>query len=263
MAKKTIQQTEQPQPELLLPREEVQAQITDRIEKGKAILGSAISNANELEDVRNKRKIWHEYNEELLARLFTNDKISKDYISKSRVGFFSMGQSSFYEDVEDFRQSIQKKLTNLESINERLSLFPEAAVVSKKQLDITTEVAFLLHPIIKKECMELVESGYFGEAVEKSFKIVRDKLRTLTGYETSSEAFGKGGLFIKGAAASNVEDDFQSAVKFLGMSIDFFRNEKAHTTTANVSNEEKAYQYLILSSVALQHLDHGEIRKAN
>lgn len=263
MSKKSTQSSTLPQPELLQSRGDVQAQILDRIEKGKALLNGPISNANELDEVRNKRKIWHEYNEELLARLFTNEKVSKDYISKSSVGVFSMGPSSFYEDVEDFRESVQRKITNLESINERLALFPEAVGVVKDQTDESNGVMSLLHPIIKKECVELVESGYLGEAVERSFKIVRDKLRTLTGFETSSEAFGKGRLFIKGAAASNVEKDFQDAVKFLGMSIDFFRNEKAHTVTANVVSAEKAYQYLVLSSVALQHLDRGEIRKTN
>ena len=251
-ARKSPFTTELTQPELLLPKDDARLQIVDRIEKGKEILNSSISNAQELETVKNKRKIWHEYNIELLARIFTNEKESKEYISKSssRIGFVSMGPTPFYEQVEDFRESINRKISNLESLNERLNLIPEANTVVNKQAEDTNGFSALLHPVIRKECAELVNSGYFGEAVEKSYKIVRDKLRTLTGFETSSDAFGKGGLFIKGAAASNVEDDFQKAVKFLGMSIDNFRNEKAHTTTANITGEVKAYQYLVLSSVA-------------
>ena len=261
--RKTTPAVQLPQPELSQPREDVRLQIADRITKGQDILNAAITNDPELEEARNKRKIWHEYNEELLGRVFTNEKEAKEYRSNANpsIAFVSMGPTPFYEKVDDFRASMKRRISNLESLQERLVLIPEAKGVAKSEADEAQGISSLLHPIIRKECVGLVESGYFGEAVEKSFKIVRDKLRTLTGHETSSEAFGKGNLFIKGAAASNVEDDFQSAVKFLGMSIDFFRNEKAHTVTANVSSEDKAYQYLVLSSIALQHLDRGEIRK--
>ena len=62
---------------------------------------------------------------------------------------------------------------------------------------------------------------------------MRDRLRTFTSYETGSEAFGKGRLYIDGAAASQVDDDFQNGVKFLTMAIDRFRNEKSHTADGN------------------------------
>lgn len=263
MAKQT-KNPELPQPELLITRKDAEAQIIERIEKGKGILNTPITNAEQLDAARNQRKIWHEYNEELLSRIFSNEKISKDYTSKSTPAFFSLGSEGFYQDIEDFRESVQRKLTNLESLLERIQLFPEPVGMQKKEQGSEAELKSLglLHPIIKKECVGLVDAEYYGEAVEKSFKIVRDKLRTLTGYETTSEAFGKGHLFVKGAAASNVEADFQSAIKFLGMSIDYFRNEKAHTTTANITDRAKALQYLVLSSIALQHLENGEIRSS-
>src|SRR5262249_6459385 len=85
-----------------------------------------------------------------------------------------------------------------------------------------------LHPKIKKACIPLCHNGHLAEGVEKSFRIVRDRLRKLTSYETGSEAFGKGGLRIKGAAEPHVANDFNEGVKFLTMAIDRFRNEKAH-----------------------------------
>jgi len=42
-----------------------------------------------------------------------------------------------------------------------------------------------LHPEISTRCLSLFESGAYVEAVEKSFKVVRDRLRALTNYETS------------------------------------------------------------------------------
>lgn len=91
-------------------------------------------------------------------------------------------------------------------------------------------IDFLLHNEIISKCSELYLQKLYAEAVEKSFKIVKDRLRKLTGFEKGSDAFGSGKLYIKGASAPNVDDDFNKAVKYLTMSIDMFRNEKSHTS---------------------------------
>jgi len=114
-----------------------------------------------------------------------------------------------------------------------------------------------LHPEIKKACLPLCQNGHLAEGVEKSFKIVRDRLRKLTGYETGSDAFGKAGLRIKGAAEPHVADDFNEGVKFLTMAIDRFRNEKAHVVDGNVRDEVRAYEYLRLSSLAMHLPENG------
>lgn len=118
-----------------------------------------------------------------------------------------------------------------------------------------------IHPLIKEKCTSLYLSKEYAEAVEKSFKIVRDKLRELTGHETGSEAFGKGKLHIKGASAPNVDEDFNQAVKFLTMAIDMFRNEKSHTSDSKINDPIRAYQYLAMSSLALSLLENSEIKK--
>lgn len=117
----------------------------------------------------------------------------------------------------------------------------------------------LLHHAIIAKCEKLFWSGHYPQAVELSFKIVRDRLRQLTGYEKGSEAFGKGKLHVKGAIAPHVDADFNEGVKFLTMAIDMFRNEKMHTAEIGVDNSTKALQYLILGSLAMRLLDGGEI----
>jgi len=117
-----------------------------------------------------------------------------------------------------------------------------------------------IHPEIKNKCYELYKNKTYAEAVEKIFKVVRDRLRDLTGYEKGSDAFGKGKLYIKGASASNVDDDFNQAVKFLTMAIDQFRNEKSHTADAKIEDPIRAYQYLMLSSLAMSLLENTQIR---
>jgi uncharacterized protein (TIGR02391 family) len=117
----------------------------------------------------------------------------------------------------------------------------------------------LLHADVLSKCQKLFESGHYPEAVEKSFRLVRDRLRALTGFEKGSEAFGKGKLHIKGAIAFHVDKDFNEAVKFLTMAIDMFRNEKTHTSETGVDDPTKALQYLILSSLAMRLLDGAEV----
>ena len=137
----------------------------------------------------------------------------------------------------------------------------ESKKMSNTEKPISTQALENLHKNVKQKCSKLYTDGHYPEAVEKSFKVVRDRLRELTTYETGSEAFGKGGLYIKGASAENVDNDFQSAVKFLTMAIDRFRNEKSHTSDGNINDSVRAYEYLTLSSLAMRLLDDSEVRE--
>ena len=116
-----------------------------------------------------------------------------------------------------------------------------------------------LHPMVREKCESLFKNKEYSEAVEKGFKIVRDRLRELTGFERGADAFGKGKLHIKGAAAKHVDVDFNHAVKYLTMAIDMFRNEKSHTADGNIDNPNRAFEYLVLSSLALNFLSKSEI----
>jgi len=116
-----------------------------------------------------------------------------------------------------------------------------------------------LHSDITAKCSSLFKKKEYPEAVEKGFKVVRDRLRELTGHETGSEAFGKGKLHIKGASAPHVDEDFNQGVKFLTMAIDRFRNEKSHTSDGNIDNPGRAYEYLTLCSLAMHLLENAEI----
>jgi uncharacterized protein (TIGR02391 family) len=117
-----------------------------------------------------------------------------------------------------------------------------------------------IHPDVWRKCGSLFSDGAYAEAVEKSFKIVRDRLRELTNYETGADAFGKGRLHVPGAIASHVEEDFNKGVQFLTMAIDRFRNEKSHTSDGNIEDPSRALQYMILSSLALCLLERATPR---
>ncbi|MBU2543278.1 TIGR02391 family protein [Patescibacteria group bacterium] len=130
---------------------------------------------------------------------------------------------------------------------------------STKRKPQSTPDLSVLHQEIYNKCHSLFEKEEYPEAVEKGFKVVRDRLRVLTGHETGSKAFGNTKLHIKGAVAQNVDHDFNEGVKFLTMAIDMFRNEKSHTSDAKIDDPQRAYEYLSLSSLAMNLLDQAEI----
>ena len=204
----------------------------------------------------------------LLMSIFDADTHEYNRYSRSVTRIDRAGYSTHGTPIEEVREGLKNGLgaskAQLEGIKsgfledlEDMGFSSGVAPETKQSLSSTLEG---LHQEIQEKCLQTFEAGAFAEAVEKSFKIVRDKLRNLTGHETGSEAFGKGNLHIKGAAAANVEDDFNQAVKFLTMSIDMFRNEKSHTSDGQIDDPVRAHHYLTLSSLALNLLEGAEIR---
>lgn len=98
---------------------------------------------------------------------------------------------------------------------------------------------------------KLLNSGHYFNAVEESYKIVRQKLKEITGKEKAHEAFAELNLVkIFGHNPTNdVEKDFFEGVKFLHMAIQFLRNEKAHTPAQDL-DKNLAIHYISLASLA-------------
>ena len=166
----------------------------------------------------------------------------------------------YYKGVASEGKNICEAIENFMKLSTRLIRQLEMKTGAENLSTSNVQISLSnLHPEIYNKCHQLYENGTYAEAVEKGFKVVRDKLRNLTGHETGSEAFGKRNLHIKGAAASNVDEDFNAGVKFLTMSIDRFRNEKSHTSDAKIEDPIRAYEYLRLSSLAMNLLDASEI----
>jgi uncharacterized protein (TIGR02391 family) len=96
----------------------------------------------------------------------------------------------------------------------------------------------------------LTNQDYF-HAVEESYKMVREKLREITGKERATEAFAAANIdkLFGHQPANDAEKDFFEGVKFLNMSIQFLRNEKAHTT-ATPLERNLAIHYISLASLS-------------
>lgn len=194
---------------------------------------------------------------------YINDRLPKTMMSRDTEALMQgicLASWLYYEGVALEGENIYEAINNFFALLDRLIRRLEMKIKSdSKSISVTKRHLADLHPQIYSKCHELYEKNVYAEAIEKSFKVVRDRLRKITGYETGSDAFGRSKLHIKGAAAPNVDQDFNDAVKFLTMAIDRFRNEKSHTSDAKIDDHIRAYEYLRLSSLAMNLLEDAEI----
>jgi uncharacterized protein (TIGR02391 family) len=230
---------------LLKPRGEVKKAIAARIRAGKDLAAKAeiAESTGGYEDWLFILAEWRETTAADLTTLYEERDIGREFTAVTETAEHSSPRFTFPHS----KRALETGLFWLDQLIGRLELV----------VGISPDVFAIesLHPEIYAKCRNLYEGGDYAEAVEKSFKLVRDRLRALTGHETGSEAFGKGHLYIDGAAATHVDEDFQNGVKFLTMAIDRFRNEKSHTADGNISDPIRAYEYLRLSSLAMHLLE--------
>ena len=98
---------------------------------------------------------------------------------------------------------------------------------------------------------KLLNDGHYFNAVEEAYKVVRKKLKEVSGKEKATDAFNKANYKkVFGHEPKNeAEKDFFKGVKFLHMSIQFLRNEKAHTPARDL-DKNLAIHYISLASLA-------------
>lgn len=252
-------------------RQEAAAALLVRIASGNELRKMPVRNKAELSELRALSYTWNDGNKALLEALFTTTVIADEYAHDVVFGVLG-GDFDLASEAAEATDWIKGKLRRLEGVVERLQFMDEPEAEAGQVLarpgaqPVRVEQAIALeslHPSILDRCRVLYEAGAFGEAVEKGFKLVRDRLRALTSFEMGSDAFGRGGLRVDGSAAAHVDADFQAGVKFLTMAIDRFRNEKSHTADGNITDPIRAYEYLRLSSLALHLLERAHTEQSS
>jgi len=151
--------------------------------------------------------------------------------------------------------------------------FPENKINAGKQIgrklfggvkdEITTEAEIVdgkINIVLQKDVFshvqDLLQNGHYFNAVEEAYKIVRYKLRDITGKEKAHEAFKSANypVIFGHAAKDAVEADFFEGVKFLHMAIQKLRNEKAHTPAHKI-DKNLAIHYIVLASLSYDLID--------
>lgn len=98
---------------------------------------------------------------------------------------------------------------------------------------------------------KLLSDGHYFVAVEEAYKVVRKKLKDMSGKERATDAFSNSNYdkIFGHQPVDDVEKDFYEGVKFLHMAIQFLRNEKAHTPASDL-DKNLAIHYIALASLA-------------
>src|ERR1700683_592442 len=108
----------------------------------------------------------------------------------------------------------------VEIFDSTLVSFTTEATVSKNKIEIE------IHEDIYSHIGQYLASGDYFHAVEESYKLVREKLREITGKEKATDAFAEANIekLLGHQPANEAEKDFFEGVKFLNMAIQFLRN---------------------------------------
>ena len=144
----------------------------------------------------------------------------------------------------------------IEKIANKLQMYPSQKVEVNNNMINNIEdvkVTINIRPEIYEHIKRYLATQDYYHAVEESYKIVRQKLRELTGEEKASQAFCETNIAkIFGHNPSDAaEKDFFEGVKFINMAIQNFRNEKAHTP-AKPLDKNLAIHYISLASLAYE-----------
>ncbi|MEI2826892.1 MAG: TIGR02391 family protein [Dermatophilaceae bacterium] len=126
----------------------------------------------------------------------------------------------------------------------------EASVTANK-------IQIEIHDDIYDHIGQYLATGDFFHAVEESYKLVREKLREVTGHEKASDVFNNSAqnvahskaLFGKATPATAAEADFFRGIGYLHLGVQHLRNEKAHTPASPI-DPNLAIHYIALASLA-------------
>ena len=152
--------------------------------------------------------------------------------------------TSYYE--------IKESINKLEGLKEIL----ENDLTDNDEKNFDDLLNIKIKPEIYKHIKQYLDVENYFHAVEESYKVVREKLKEITGEEKANNAFNeKNFKKIFGYEPKNeIEKDFFDGVKFLHMAIQMFRNEKTHSLAGDL-NKNRAYHYIVLASLAYELID--------
>jgi predicted nucleotide-binding protein len=100
----------------------VATQLQGRIQRGQDILNREINTRSDLETTRSEIGKWRDYNLDLLKKLFTTETLYGEYRSTCNP---SRAARDEYDAIRVQLETVPCQISKLESILERLDLYPE------------------------------------------------------------------------------------------------------------------------------------------
>jgi predicted nucleotide-binding protein len=109
-------------PQLLVPRDQLQSEIDERLELAREFVQRPIADRAQLAALSNDFYTWSDYNKALLRRSFDVPEVADEY-SRS-IGIFGSA-TGLAAQHKELREDIAFKVRRLESVRERLPLYAE------------------------------------------------------------------------------------------------------------------------------------------
>lgn len=164
-----------------------------------------------------------------------------EYI-ESQILLDNLKKSDFPDDRINAGKEVAEKLLGKKAENRENK---SKATFKNGNINITLQKEVFDH------VQKLLNGGHYFNAVEEAYKIVRKKLKDITGKEKATDAFSSANYekIFGHQPADDVESDFFEGTKFLHMAIQFLRNEKAHTPARDL-DKNLAIHYISLASLA-------------
>jgi len=135
-------------PSLLIPVDEIRARIEERIDKAPRIAADEVKSNSDYQRVEQEYSRWSTYNEELLRRSFSSPRLAEEYSWFMSKGFGRINPSA-QQQALDLKQTVEEKISRLQSILDRLELIPLCPPQSEQQSPVRTSLShsrvFIVH----------------------------------------------------------------------------------------------------------------------
>jgi len=125
-------------------KNQFEKELQERIEKGLALKSLPVHSHDDLLKMQEEFSYWHDYNKELLRRAFNkvNNRYYEDYTQTSSGGMFITSiydrpkKPSLGEQVSSQQEHIEKYITRLKKIQQKLPLIEELPGLNTPRLEI-------------------------------------------------------------------------------------------------------------------------------
>jgi predicted nucleotide-binding protein len=129
------------------PHNEVEKKLEECIREGEQILTAPIRDSREFKLAKEAEDLWYDYTKDLLSSLFNTDDIRQEFVQT--VSSWGL-HLSFQEQVSEFREHLDRRISKLRSIIRRLTLFeeePRKGMVTQieETKSISKKTVFVVH----------------------------------------------------------------------------------------------------------------------
>lgn len=132
---------------LVVSKNEAETSINNQLTRGIEIKNSKINTEELLKSAKNEYNKWKKFTEELLKRIFDGPEMAVEF-SVWYCGFINI-DPTLGQEINNFREDVQEKLTRLESIKERLSLISKTDKNTQNEVkpiaDSSNKNIFIVH----------------------------------------------------------------------------------------------------------------------